>query len=89
MLIDKTEIERVKQATDLASFIRARGVKLTRKGKQMVGLCPFCQRSFTREPIRSSKTEPYLASFSVERMLTLITARATDAHLKVSHLQHL
>jgi DNA primase catalytic core len=41
MLIDKTEIERVKGANDLASFIRSRGVKLTRKGKQLVGLCPF------------------------------------------------
>jgi len=41
MLIDKAEIERVKQAHDLAAFIRSRGVKLTRKGKQLVGLCIF------------------------------------------------
>lgn len=41
MPIDKSEIERVKQQTDLASFIRSRGIKLTRRGKQLVGLCPF------------------------------------------------
>src|SRR5438552_1957491 len=41
MLIDKTEIERVKTSTDLVTFIRDRGIKLTRKGKQLVGLCPF------------------------------------------------
>ena len=41
MLIDKTEIERVKQTTDLVTFIRDRGIKLTRKGKQLVGLCIF------------------------------------------------
>jgi DNA primase catalytic core len=41
MPIDKAEIERVKQQTDLASFIRSRGVKLSRKGKQLIGLCPF------------------------------------------------
>ena len=41
MLIDKAEIERVKRASDLAAFVRGRGVKLTRRGKQLVGLCPF------------------------------------------------
>jgi DNA primase len=40
-MIDKSEIERVKQSTDLAQVIRGRGVKLTRRGKQLVGLCPF------------------------------------------------
>ena len=32
---------RVKQANDLASLIQSKGVKLVRKGKQWVGLCPF------------------------------------------------
>jgi DNA primase len=43
MLIDKAEIERVKRANDLAALVRRRGVKLTRRGKQLVGLCPFHQ----------------------------------------------
>jgi DNA primase catalytic core len=30
-----------KQSTDLAALIRAAGVELKRKGKQLVGLCPF------------------------------------------------
>jgi DNA primase catalytic core len=41
MLIDKTEIERVKRANELVAFIRSRGVSLTQRGKQLVGLCPF------------------------------------------------
>jgi DNA primase len=41
MLIDKAEIERVKRDNDLVALVRARGVKLTRRGKQLVGLCPF------------------------------------------------
>lgn len=41
MLIDKAEIERVKRDNDLAALARGRGVKLTRRGKQLVGLCPF------------------------------------------------
>jgi len=41
MLIDKAEIELVKRAHELVSFIRSRGVTLTQRGKQLVGLCPF------------------------------------------------
>jgi DNA primase catalytic core len=41
MLIDKAEIERVKRANELVAFIRARGVTLTPRGKQLVGLCKF------------------------------------------------
>jgi DNA primase len=41
VLIDKAEIERVKRANDLAALVRTRGVKLTRRDKQLVGLCPF------------------------------------------------
>lgn len=41
MLIDKREIERVKRANELVAFIRSRGVSLTQRGKQLVGLCIF------------------------------------------------
>lgn len=41
MLIDKAEIERVKRANELVGFIRSRGISLTRRGKQLAGLCPF------------------------------------------------
>ena len=41
MLIDKREIERVKRVNELVGFIRSRGVVLTQRGKQLVGLCPF------------------------------------------------
>lgn len=41
LLIDKQEIERVKRANELVGFIRGRGVTLTQRGKQLVGLCPF------------------------------------------------
>jgi DNA primase catalytic core len=40
-MIEKAEIERVKRSADLPAIIRSRGVKLVRKGKQLVGLCPF------------------------------------------------
>jgi len=41
MPIDRADIERVKQQIDIVAFIRSRGVRLTRKGRQFVGLCPF------------------------------------------------
>jgi DNA primase catalytic core len=40
-MIEQSEIDRIKQSTDLPTLIRARGVSLKRKGKQLVGLCPF------------------------------------------------
>src|SRR5262245_61106656 len=40
-MIEQAEIDRVKQSTNLAALIRARGVTLKRKGKQLAGLCPF------------------------------------------------
>jgi len=36
-----SEIERVKRGNELVAFIRSRGVTLTQRGKQLVGLCPF------------------------------------------------
>jgi DNA primase len=41
MLIEKAEIERVKRANDLVELVRSRGIELKRKGKQLVGKCPF------------------------------------------------
>ena len=41
MRIDKAEIERVKTSQDLVALAQSKGIKLVRKGKQWVGLCPF------------------------------------------------
>lgn len=41
MAIPEKEIERVKSQINLAEVIRSRGVKLTKKGRQLWGLCPF------------------------------------------------
>jgi DNA primase len=41
MRMEKAEIERVKRANDLVEVVRGRGVELKRKGKQLVGKCPF------------------------------------------------
>ncbi|HEV2718496.1 MAG TPA: CHC2 zinc finger domain-containing protein [Thermoanaerobaculia bacterium] len=40
-MIDAGAIERVKRSIDLAAIVRAHGVELKRKGKQLVGRCPF------------------------------------------------
>ena len=40
----ETEIERIKQQTDLAALVRARGVELHKHGsKDFSGKCPFHQ----------------------------------------------
>jgi DNA primase catalytic core len=40
-MIEQAEIDRIKQTVDLAALVRAAGVTLKRKGKQLIGLCPF------------------------------------------------
>ena len=35
------EIDRIKRETDLAAVVRSRGVALTEKGGDLIGLCPF------------------------------------------------
>ena len=40
-MIDADASERVKRSTDLAAIVRSHGVELRRKGKQLVGRCPF------------------------------------------------
>jgi len=55
VLIEKTEIERVKRANDLVEVVRGRGTQLARKGKQLVGKCPFhndSEPSFYVDPKR-------------------------------------
>src|SRR5206468_11644931 len=41
MRITKEAIEKARRRHDLVEVIRSRGVELTRKGKNYVGLCPF------------------------------------------------
>jgi CHC2-type zinc finger protein len=41
LMIEQSEIERVKRETDLVRLIEASGVKLKRRGNQLAGLCPF------------------------------------------------
>ncbi|MEW6585372.1 MAG: CHC2 zinc finger domain-containing protein, partial [Nitrospirota bacterium] len=53
MQISKKEIEAVKRSHDLAAVIESYGVKLTKKGSNYVGLCPFHKEktpSFTVNP---------------------------------------
>lgn len=39
--IPDSDIERIKQTTDLVAIIKDRGVKLRKRGKQYRGHCPF------------------------------------------------
>ena len=47
MYVSKEAIEQVRRSLDLVAVIESRGVKLTRKGRNWVGLCPFHE---DREP---------------------------------------
>jgi DNA primase len=40
-MIEQSEIDGLKRSIDLAALVRAGGVALKRKGKQLIGLCPF------------------------------------------------
>lgn len=40
-MIEQAEIDRIKRETDLTALVRSRGVELKRKGRQLIGLCPF------------------------------------------------
>lgn len=53
MLIDKKDIERIKQSHDLKTLVESYGVRLKKKGSNFVGLCPFHKEktpSFTVNP---------------------------------------
>lgn len=39
--IPDDELDRLKRDTDLAALVRARGVKLSRQGRDLIGLCPW------------------------------------------------
>jgi len=39
--IPDSELERLKAEVDLAELVRGSGVELARRGKDLVGLCPF------------------------------------------------
>src|SRR6266545_222571 len=41
LLIDADTVDKLKRSADLAAIVRAHGVELKRKGKQLVGRCPF------------------------------------------------
>ena len=40
-MIPQETIDRIKRDVDLVGYIRARGVKLEKNGKEYKGLCPF------------------------------------------------
>jgi DNA primase len=55
MQVTKTGIERIKSASDLAALVAERGIELKRKGRQLVGSCPFHQEktaSFNVSPAK-------------------------------------
>jgi DNA primase catalytic core len=41
LMIEPAAIDKLKRSADLAAIVRAHGVELKRKGKQLVGRCPF------------------------------------------------
>ena len=47
MAIENEDILVLKQTISLADVVRSRGLKLTKKGRQLWGLCPFHE---DREP---------------------------------------
>ena len=40
-MIPQDTIQKIKNQVDIVSYIQSRGVKLTKKNKQYIGLCPF------------------------------------------------
>lgn len=54
-MIEKARIEAVKHGVDLVALIKSRGIELTKKGRNFVGLCPFHEEdtpSFTVNPAK-------------------------------------
>jgi DNA primase len=54
-MIEKARIEAVKHGVDLVQLIKSRGIELTKKGRNFVGLCPFHTEetpSFTVNPAK-------------------------------------
>src|SRR5512134_1730084 len=55
MQVTKEGIERIKSANDLAAIVAERGVELKRKGRQLVGSCPFHQEKTASFNVSSAK----------------------------------
>ena len=54
-MFSQEQIEAVKQTNDIVSVIKAKGIKLRKKGKNFVGLCPFHAEdkpSFSVDPVK-------------------------------------
>ena len=55
MQVTKEGIERIKSANDLAAVVSERGVELQKKGRQLVGRCPFHEEKTASFNVSSSK----------------------------------
>lgn len=55
MQVTKAGIERIKAASDLAAIVAERGIELRKKGRQLVGSCPFHQEKSASFNVSSSK----------------------------------
>jgi DNA primase len=55
MQVTKEGIERIKSANDLAAVVAERGIALKRKGRQLVGSCPFHQEKTASFNVSSAK----------------------------------
>ena len=55
MQITKDGIERIRGANDLADVVRERGIALQRKGRQLVGSCPFHEEETASFIVSSTK----------------------------------
>ena len=55
MQVTKEGIDRIKSASDLAAIVAERGVELKRKGRQLVGSCPFHQEKTASFNVSSAK----------------------------------
>ncbi len=54
--IAAAELERLKREASLERLAQARGITLSRRGKQLVGVCPFHEEktpSFTLDPAKN------------------------------------
>jgi DNA primase len=55
MQVTKEGIERIKSASDLVAVVAERGVELRRKGRQLVGSCPFHEEKTASFNVSSTK----------------------------------
>ncbi|RPH35098.1 MAG: hypothetical protein EHM91_17665, partial [Planctomycetota bacterium] len=55
MQVTKEGIERIKSASDLAAVVAERGIRLEKKGRQLVAPCPFHKEKTASFNVSSSK----------------------------------